>query len=76
MHSGKNSRILVHLEKGQFSDKMFIKIAKMPKMPRITIYIAIFDPKEALKFLFLLAYKINNFFSARYEQKSAFFLFL
>ena len=49
-HSRKKCHIFVHFEIGQFSDKnvicveMSIRIAKIPKIPRVSIYMATFEP--------------------------------
>ena len=64
--SGKKCHIFVHLENGQFSDKnviwveMSTRIAKIPKIPRVSIYMATFEPKLVETFWFLLPISIQQ----------------
>ena len=63
-HSGKKCHIFLHFEKGQFSDKnvicvkMSIRIAKIPKIPRVSIYMATFELKLVETLWFLLSISI------------------
>ena len=65
-HSGKKCHIFVHFEKGQFSDKnvicveMSIRIAKIPKIPRVSIYMATFELKLVESLWFLLSISIQQ----------------